>query len=758
MIDQPDQSEFPDSSNEMAPAESPAETDHSLPEINAPTATVTETASAVGRLPVIPIVVAVIAVIAGIYLLRGPGDDEQEPKEPAAGQQQSDAETLAMANPFLSTGPPRSTLEGSWVLIISQPDDARGRFDELCSGLFTVKARSGNLDDMSIRLVFKTQVFPDAELDALATSGTRDTARIVFEQDHQRVDFHGVLRDDGIVYGNAVRGDMCLASRLVPTDQVALDKNIAVMSTLDRPKLDAVMNKGKKQKLSLYEQYRMFCREHPDTSLALDISLKALIQTMRVSRANAGSTKMSLPDFRKAVDEHLELSLRWGPRMKSINTLILAHLAMNSGYPPEVPLAMTANLAQKFSDKSWGGPLLRALSDMEGLCQRMQARIQADEATLQLASKETGGHAKSLTKLRELRKDFPFSHFITYPLAEQAEKAKRLDEALALFGEIVALPLIERLLEYEWDQKGQKRVLPSDTLARLWKQKHGDTKGLPVFLDKVYGEAVTALAKSMTVEPPKASGRHVLCELFTTVRVDAVIAGELSTAALRQRFGDDRVIVVRYHPLNPTRNSEGGDPLANDASLTRLAFYRSQVAPSLMIDGTRLNEIDGVLVDASRVYRSVVEKAVARMAVPSDWTVTLSARRTGESIKVTARAKGKTPATENQRLRLLLVEERVLTPRAVNGIRRQDMVVRWQIDDGDGVEPADGGFALDQSVSLAEVRKQLTAELVRFERLQGMNFPDKPMEMKSLYVIGFIQDKSTHEVLQSSMVKVTPAN
>ncbi|MDP7274241.1 MAG: hypothetical protein QF363_02085 [Planctomycetaceae bacterium] len=754
MIDQPDQSEFSDSSHEMLPAESPAETDNEMAPaeagIDAPP--VAETASAVGRLPVIPIAVAVIAVIVGIYLSWGSGDEAQEPGEPAAQQQQSDAEAMAMANPFLSTGPPRSTLEGSWVMIISQPDDARKRFDELCSGLFTIKARSGNLDDMSIRLVFKTQVFPDAELDALATSGTRDTAKIVFEQDHQRVDFHGVLRDDGIVYGNVVRGDLCLASRLVPTDQVVLDKNIAVMSTLDRPKLDAVMNKGKKQKLSLYERYRMFCREHPDTSLALDISLKNLMLN------NAGSKKMSLPDFRKAVDEHLELALRWGPRMKSINTLILAHLAMNSGYPPEVSLAMTAKLAAEFSDKSWGGPLLRALSDLEGLCQRMQARIQADEATLQLASKDSGGHAKSLTKLRELRKDFPFSHFITYPLAEQAEKAKRLDEAIALFGEIVALPLIERLLEYEWDQKGQKRVLPSDTLARLWKQKHGDTKGLPVFLDQVFGEAVTALAKSTTVEAPKASGRQVLCELFTTVRVDAVIAGELSTAALRQRFGDDRVIVVRYHPLNPTRNSEGGDPLANDASLTRLAFYRSQVAPSLLIDGTRLNQVDGVLVDASRVYRSVVEKAVARMAVPSDWTVTLSARRTGESIKVTARAKGKTPATENQRLRLLLVEERVLTPKAVNGIRRQDMVVRWQIDDGDGVEPADGGFALDQSVSLAEVRKQLTAELVRFERLQGMNFPDKPMEMKSLYVIGFIQDKSTHEVLQSSMVKVTPAN
>ena len=750
MIDQSDQTEFSDPSSDMVPTENPDEAGVDDP---AREPAVSESMAPAGkgwksRGPVLGVLA--VAVLAGIYLLLGPGDQDQE--DPGAQDQRSDAEVLAMANPFLSTGPPRTTLEGNWVLIISQPDDSRKRFDEICSGLFTIKARSGKIDDMSIRLVFKTRVFPDAELNALATTGTRDTARIIFEQNRQRIDFHGVLRDDGIVYGNVIRGDLCLASRLVPTDQVELDKDIAVMSTLDRPKLDAMMNKGKGLKLSLYESYRMFCREYPETSLALDISLKNLMLN------NDGPQKMPLADFGKAVDDHLELSARWGPRMKSVNTLILAHVAMNSGYPPSTSLDLMKNLEAEFSDESWGEPLLRRLGDLDSLCRGLQARVEADEAVQQLASKNTDGHAKSLAKLRDLRKDFPFSHFITYPLAEQAEKGKRLDEAIALYGEIVALPLIERLLEYEWDQKQEKRVLPSDTLARLWKQKHGDTKGLPAFLDQVFAGSIDALAKSTAVESSRGSGRQVLCELFTTVRVDAVIAGELSTAALQQHFGNDRVIVVRYHPLNPTRNNDGGDPLANDASLTRLAFYRSQVAPSLILDGERLGEIDGVLGDAPRVYKSLSEKAAARMAVPSDWTVTLTARRTGESIKVTARAKGKSPATENQRLRLLLVEERVATPNAVNGIRRQDMVVRWQIDDGDGVEPADGGFSFDEPLSLADVRKELTAELVRFERLQGMNFPEKPMEMKSLYVIGFVQDKSTREVLQSAVVKVTPAH
>ena len=64
MIDQPDQSEFSDSSHEMLPAETDNEMAPAAAGIDAPP--VAETASAVGRLPVIPIAVAVIAVTVAV--------------------------------------------------------------------------------------------------------------------------------------------------------------------------------------------------------------------------------------------------------------------------------------------------------------------------------------------------------------------------------------------------------------------------------------------------------------------------------------------------------------------------------------------------------------------------------------------------------------------------------------------------------------------------------------------------------------------
>ncbi len=661
------------------------------------------------------------------------------------------SETLASRNPFLSTGPPRKTLEGNWVLIISQPDDVERRFDEICSGLFILAPRRGNLDDMTIRFGYRTQVFPDAKLDAAATSADRTHARVVFEQGLQRIDFDGTLLEDGIVYGNVVRGDVCLAARLMPTDQVELDPQIAVMSTLDRPKLDAVVNKAKSQKLTLYETYRMFCTEHSETSLALDISLKNLM-------GNADPSKMPLKVFRTAVTEHMKLTKRWGPRMTVVNTLVLSHVAFTHGYPPKAAISLTEGLSETLAEQDWGEPFKRRLDELLDSCHGKQGRIEAEDALKQLAAKSTTDRETPLAKLRELRKSLPYSHFVTYGLAEEAEKAKRIDEALQLYGEVVALPLLERLLEFEWESAGFKAIRPGDTLAKLWKAKHGDTKGLAAHLDSVYAAAVNDLAKSTQLTLPESVSRSVLCELFTSVRADASVAVEMSTAALARRLGTDKLIVVRYHPLDvASRNQTNGDPLANDTSLNRLAYYRGRTIPSVYLDGSRLSGTDGLLADTTRVHRQLVRQAVKRLAEPSDWSITLGAKRSGPSIQVTASASSSEPAEGEYRLRLLLVEERVPMPEARCGIRVQEMVVRWQIDGGDGAAPKDGKFAVSETVSIDDIRKQLIEDLARFERLQGMNFPEKPLELKSLFVIALVQDEATREVLQAKLVPVSSA-
>jgi len=759
VFDSTDQGETPESSGDQGsfqdqPETSPVEVDAS-PEAPVPAVSVSSHAPmATPNLLMRAMVglLVLVVVVGAVWVLSTPSDDgvlsSTGGAKGTAGEKVPD--TLASRNPFLSTGPPRKTLEGNWVLIISQPDDAERRFDEICSGLFSFAPRRGNLDDMTIRLTFRTQVFPNAEIDADATSADRKHTRIVFSQGPQRMDFDGTLAEDGIVYGNVVRSDVCLAARLIPTDQSELDREIAVLSTLDRPKLDAVVNKAKLKKLSLYDTYRMFCREHSDTSLALDISLKNLM-------GHADPQKMPLKVFLSAVDDHLKLTTRWGPRMKLSHTLILSHVALTRRYPPTAAIKLSEGLYEPLEGQSWGDPFRLRLDELLGRCHGNQARIEAENALKELAAKSTTDRETPLATLHDLHEKFPYSHFVTFSLAQEAEKNKKFDEAIALYGEVVALPLLERLLEFEWKTAGLKEIRPGDSLAKLWKEKHGNTKGLPAFLDGAYATAVDDLAKKLDVTAvPESSARSVLCELFTSVRSDAAVGAEVATAALARRLGADKLIVVRYHPLDATTRNQGtGDPLANDASLTRLAYYSRRTIPSVYLDGQFLPGTDGLLADTPRVHRQFVRGVAKRLAVPSDWTITLSAKQSGTSIRVTAGAKSSKPADGDYRLRLLLVEERVPMSTSSNGIRVQEMVMRWQIDGGDGLPPKDGKFAVSEELSIDDVREQLVDDLKRFERLQGMNFPEKPLEMKSLFVIAVIQDETTRAVLQAKLVPVT---
>ena len=195
--------------------------------------------------------------------------------------------------------------------------------------------------------------------------------------------------------------------------------------------------------------------------------------------------------------------------------------------------------------------------------------------------------------------------------------------------------------------------------------------------------------------------------------------------------------------------------MSNDASLSRLSFYRGRSLPAIYLDGRRLPSTDGLLADTKRVHGLIFREIAKRLSVTSDWKMTLSAKRTPTGVQVKAGAESSGAADGEYRMRLLLVEEKVMMPAASNGVRVQEMVVRWQIDGGEGVAPKDGKLAVSESLSIDEVRKQLADDLARFERLQGMNFPEKPLELKSLFVIGLIQDETTREVLQSIAVPVT---
>ncbi len=92
-------------------------------------------------------------------------------------------------------------------------------------------------------------------------------------------------------------------------------------------------------------------------------------------------------------------------------------------------------------------------------------------------------HALKLLKpLRELDGSNPMLNFI---YAQAQDRAQNVDEAVEAYAGLAMLPQFEILMS----QGGNpKLVLPSEAVARLWKKKHGDTKGLDEFLKVSYDQ------------------------------------------------------------------------------------------------------------------------------------------------------------------------------------------------------------------------------------------------------------------------------
>jgi hypothetical protein len=59
------------------------------------------------------------------------------------------------------------------------------------------------------------------------------------------------------------------------------------------------------------------------------------------------------------------------------------------------------------------------------------------------------------------------------------------------------------------------------------------------------------------------------------------------------------------------------------------------------------------------------------------------------------------------------------------------------------------------TVDVAALRTGLGAELDEFQKKNdGLLFADRPLDLRTFLVVGFIQDDATHDVLQAAQVEV----
>lgn len=695
----------------------------------------------------------------------------------------------------------RKNLNGNWLLAFAQLVAPQQEGQEFQAGERTVllfNVTGAGTDSASISVVAGRQNFEQMNITDFEV--TEET--IHFEagtpQGDQVFEFSGKLKQ-GLVIGNCLFADgMVAMARLLPTDEKTFAR---IPAMIPLPETQMFMQLSSSPVPD--EDTRHFVEVLP----ASPLGRMAYVRLINIAAGN----KEKPEELESLIEEYLEVMKDWGELAVAFTTFESFSAVAMAGYDPEWCLARADEVES----------VLNEHEELDGLIRQVETlrkQVKYSQTTQLLKSKDESERKKARELAEVFLKETPFEPVLSVLLADDARENNRTDEAIRRYAELVAFPMQERLLQQYWANEPVQKILPTERLASLWKEKNGGTDGLDAYIDKVYREGLLSFADApVAATPEDASGHTVLCELFTGARCPPCVSADVGLEAIEKTYPQSQVIALRYHVHVP-----GHDPLTNDDCEARYYnFYKAKGTPSLYVDGMQVGGVAGVMANAPQTYRGIrsvidefrggarsesnesdstpkedkegadagsgetasedadqpeektePDKEKAGEADESDKTkdseaasetqadpeiaIDLKASRQQDTIQVAASVSGLTPDMTNVRLMLVLAESDI-SYQAFNGIRHHDMVVRQLIGGDRGTSVKDGVLAYQGTVNVEELRDRLHAYLTEFEENQGVEFASMPLELKNLSVVAFVQEVDTRKVLQSVVIPVTGA-
>lgn len=575
---------------------------------------------------------------------------------------------------------------------------------------------------------------------------TDKTVRIDFADGENKFDLSGTLE------GNVIRGNVQFHSprqmlaRLVPVEASAVTD-----AALDKVELgptfgaqEIVGSLQSKDQVNSLRKVAKTWRNSPVLFMAYDVLLQ-----------NAANLKLDRETIQNLTKDFTDVAQIWGDRAVQSAKLNVAADLLMAGY--ETDLA-----DQELQQVQKDAPELAGY--WKDLLTEVRRRGEAEKAHREhvaavataVGQIKSGQTDEGLKALRQLHAERPIEPLTTYRLAVAEQEHGDKDAALRLFARLAALPQSESELG---DLPAEADYVPPRVAAaRLFEAKNGSRDGFEVYLNKIYREEVTSF---LTDEDRKRQrpegGRTVLVEMFTGAMCPPCVAADVATEAIEHSFPEGEAVVLRYHLHIP-----GPDPLTNSDTEARNDYYGPEVqgTPTILIDGKSVGyNVGGGYSGSPDIYARLADTISNEAKKPPKAKIELSAAPEGESLKITAKATGVENPSDSLRLRVVVAENDVEFP-ARNGIREHGMIAREMPGGAEGVKATDGEFTLERTVPLTEVRDRLVAYLDRSERQlsrqfgQSFAFGARPLDLKRLTVVAFLQDDATHEVLQTAVAPV----
>lgn len=384
-------------------------------------------------------------------------------------------------------------------------------------------------------------------------------------------------------------------------------------------------------------------------------------------------------------------------------------------------------------------------------------------AAKKLKPEEVRAYADKATKLAE-----------PYGTRWQRSIAFKLADALADQEAFAAIAVEqarqgERLLNPRSDDIGTQ-LQTLDTLARVLRKanKADEAKEVEGRVAKLEPRDYAEYQKTMP--PFKAdefkgrkgkSDRAVLVELFTGAECGPCVAVDLAFDSLGRTYKPADVILLQYHAHIP-----GPDPLVSKDGSARMDFYNKRdddkSTPQIYFNGKQDMTGGGPQPKMAKLkyqaYRETIEDLLEK-AAPVKLSATAALK--GDELTIKATVADLAKPGEKVALRFALAEERIRY-QGGNGVRYHHSVVRAMPGGPAGFPLTKASAEQTVTVKLSEVKAANTKaldEMVAEIQKQGgeFSFPARPMDLKNLKVVAFVQNDETKEVLQAFQVDVESA-
>jgi hypothetical protein len=242
----------------------------------------------------------------------------------------------------------------------------------------------------------------------------------------------------------------------------------------------------------------------------------------------------------------------------------------------------------------------------------------------------------------------------------------------------------------------------------------------------------------------------VLAVVFTGAQAPPAVASMMAAAALLNTFKPTEVAVVQYH-LHMIQ----ADPLTCSEGEERYGCYQKDIKslPVTVLNGKVLVEGRGGPEDAQERYDDLVEEIGPRLEEEAKASLKVKATRKGAKVSITAEVSKLTVKGDDVRLRLVLVEPTV-SYKGANKQTIHDNVARAMPGGAEGIALPNRTARKTVTVDLKDLRKKITEYLNKVKAMREFPNKERPLELKNLRVIAFIQNDATGEVLQAAQADV----